>query len=183
MDVTVPPVDSPELKRARGGVEALQEEETLLLRARDDIMVTQARLEGELASEITRDGGIRAEIDTAGVVLNYANELDQIDSASRALAGLEQQKAQRTHVLGEVMGRQQQIQAAVEAIERELADRTQEIGAAGQRLGIERDNEPAIFGKDDWRKRVQCGPLLTSPSRWLSRRSLRIFTSRSFPRC
>ncbi len=152
--VMVPPVDSPELKKARGGVESLHEEENQLLRARDDVAVTQARLEGELAAEITRDTNLRAEIEVAGAVLQYAGVLEQIDAASKAMAALEQQKAQRTQVLGEVMAHQQQTQAAIGALEKELADRTQEIGAAGQRVAIERDNEPALFGKDDWRKRV-----------------------------
>lgn len=152
--VSVPPADSPDLQRATSGREALADEETQLLRARDDVAVTQARIEGELAAEIAKEAEVRAEIDVAGTVLEYAMLLEQADQAGQAIGQLEQQKAQRTYTVGEIQGRQTQNQAAITALEQELAERTNELGVAGQRLAVERDNEPALFGKDDWRKRV-----------------------------
>lgn len=152
--VSVPPADSPDLQRATSGREALADEETQLLRARDDIAVTQARVEGELAAEIAKEADVRSEIEIAGAVLNYAMVLEQAEQAGQAIGQLEQQKAQRTYTVGEIQGRQTQSQAAIAALEQELADRTKELGLAGQRLAVERDNEPALFGKDDWRKRV-----------------------------
>ncbi len=152
--VSVPPADSPDLQRATSGREALADEETQLLRARDDVAVTQARIEGELAAEIAKEAEVRAEIDVAGTVLEYAMLLEQADQAGQAIGQLEQQKAQRTYAVGEIQGRQTQNQAAITALEQELAERTNELGVAGQKLAVERDNEPALFGKDDWRKRV-----------------------------
>jgi hypothetical protein len=152
--VSVPPADSPELARSRTNVEALQEEETLLLRARDDVAVTSARLEGEIAAELQREAEARLEIDTAGVLLNHATVMEQVESGRHAMVSLETQKSQRTQAAGEVRQRLEQTQAAIAALDKELADRTQQIGQAGQRLAVERDNEPALFGKDDWRARV-----------------------------
>ncbi|MBI5533908.1 MAG: hypothetical protein HY898_14395 [Deltaproteobacteria bacterium] len=151
---TVPPADSPDLKKARSGVESLMEEETQLIRARDEIAVNYARLEGEIAAEIQREAEARTEIDVGAMVMNYAIALEQYEQAAQALASLEQQKAQRTYTVGEITGRQQQTQAAITALEQELAERTKEIGVVGQKLAVERDNEPALFGKDDWRNRV-----------------------------
>ena len=150
----VPPSDSPELQHARAGLNELDEEEVQLNRARDDITVTVARLEGDLAGYLNKDAEVLQRIEQAAKLVKYANVLDQLDQVRRSIATLEQQKAQRTQTVGELMQRHKQTEAAIEALEQELKNRTQEIGLAGQRLAVERDNEPALFGKDDWRARV-----------------------------
>jgi hypothetical protein len=150
----VPPADSPDLKRARAGVESLMEEETQLARARDDIAVTHARLEGELAAELQKETEARAQIEVGTLIVNYATALEQNEQAGQALGSLEQQKAQRTYTVGEITARLQQTQAAIAALEQELQDRSKGIASVDQKLAVERDNEPALFGKDDWRGRV-----------------------------
>jgi hypothetical protein len=151
---SVPPADSHDLQKARAGVEALIEEETHLVRARDDIAVTQARLEGELAAELQKEAEARGEIEVAALIVNYATALEQYEQAAHAIGTLEQQKAQRTYGVGEITARQQQTQAAIAALEQELAERVKALEVTDKKLAVEKDNEPALFGKDDWRNRV-----------------------------
>jgi hypothetical protein len=150
----VPPTDSPELKRARSAMQALDQEENELARARDDVLVTTARLEGELNAFHAKDSEAQQEIVRAGTLVAFATKLEQLDETHRNLANLEQQKAHRTQNIGDLTQRQKQSESTIEALSQELATRKHEIGEAAQQLALERDNEPALFGKDDWRNRV-----------------------------
>ncbi|MFW5741357.1 MAG: hypothetical protein ACOC1F_13435, partial [Myxococcota bacterium] len=150
----VPPSDSPELKRARSHVEALHQEETELIRARDDVTVMLSRLEGDLNTFHTKDGEAVREIEQAALLVNYATKLEEIDQIRRNVADLEQQKSGRTQRIGDLTQRSKQIETSIAALEQELAKRKQELGEADQQLAVERDAEPAFIGKDAWRNRV-----------------------------
>lgn len=150
----VPPSDSPELKRARGQVESLHQEETELIRARDDVTVMISRLEGDLNTFHAKDGEAVREIEQASLLVNYATKLEEIDQIRRNVGDLEQQKAERTQRIGDLNQRSKQIETSIRALEQELATRKQELADANQQLAVERDAEPAFIGKDAWRNRV-----------------------------
>ena len=150
----VPPSDSPELKRARSHVEGLQQEETELIRARDDVAVMLARLEGDLNTFHANDGEAVREIDQAGLLVNYATKLEEIDQIRGNVGKLEQQKAERTQRIGDLTQKTKQIETSIRALEQEMATRKQELADANQQLAVERDAEPAFIGKDAWRNRV-----------------------------
>lgn len=152
--VTVPPVDSAELKQAKASLLALGEEEINLGRARDEIAGAITRLEGELAAVLTKDNELEAEIATATAIIDYVTASDQAEAARQSLASLEQQKAERVKSAGEVWQRHQQTDAAIKVIEEELRGRTQEMAQLGERVTAERNDEPVLFGKDEWRARV-----------------------------
>ena len=151
----VPPSDSPELKRARSIMEDFDQEEIELARARDDVAVTTSRYEGELNTFMTKDAEAIREIEQASVLVTFATRLEELEQVRRTLAQLEQQKAERTQNIGDLNQRTKQIETTIRALEQELAARKQEIGEAGQQLAVERDAEPVMFGKDDWRNRVE----------------------------
>ncbi len=150
----VPPSDSPDLKRARGQVGSLQEEETELIRARDEVAVMISRLEGELGTFQSKDEEAVREIDQAGVLVNYATKLEEIDQVRANIQKLEQQKAQRTQEVGQLTQRSKQIETSMRALEQELATRKQELADTDQQIAVERDAEPAFIGKDAWRNRL-----------------------------
>ncbi len=150
----VPPADSPEAKRAKAALDALQEEDIQLARARDEVAVSVTRLEAELAQYAAKDAEAAQEVQRAGALVTYATALEQLDQVRRSIGQLEQQKAQRTQTIGELLQRHKETEGTIAALEQELATRKHEIGEASQELAVERDNEPAIFGKDDWRRRV-----------------------------
>ena len=152
--LAVPPADSPETKRAKASVEALREEDIDIGRARDELAATLSRLESELTQYVAKDAEAAQELDRAGTLMTYATTLQALEQMRRNMASLEQQKAQRTQTIGDLHKRHKETEQTILALEKELATRKHEIGEVGQRLAVERDNEPAIFGKDDWRNRV-----------------------------
>jgi hypothetical protein len=152
--VTVPPVDSAELKQASTSLLALNEEEINLGRARDEIATALARLEGEVAAHLTKDSELEAEVAIATGVIDYVTALEQAEAARQAIASLEQQKAERVRMQGEVWQKHQQTDAAIKVLEEELRNRSQEMAQLNDRLTAERKDEPVLFGKDEWRARV-----------------------------
>jgi DNA repair exonuclease SbcCD ATPase subunit len=150
----VPPSDSPELKRARSHVEALQKEHTELVAARDDVTVMISRLEGDLNSFHAKDAEAVKEIEQAGLLVNFATKLEEIDQIRRNLGKLEQQKSERTQRIGDLTQRTKTIETSIRALEQEMATRKQELAEAAKQLEVERDAEPAFIGKDAWRTRV-----------------------------
>jgi hypothetical protein len=152
--LAVPPADSHELKQARGGVLALDEEEIQLNRLRDEISSNIARLEGEIAAHMTKDNEARGEMGTAVAISEYAAACDQLEAVRRGIASSEQQKAARMQVYSDVWQRQKQVQQAIVAIEEELGNRAAEIAVLEQEVGQLQQREPVLFGKDEWRGRV-----------------------------
>ena len=152
--VTVPPADSPELSQARASLRALADEETQLARARDEIATAVARFEGEMGAAALHDKELEGEIGTATQIVDYLGTVEGAQSARQALAGLDEQKALRVRAGGAVWQRHQQIRAAIEHLDEELARRAAEIEASVEQLAAEKKGEPVLFGKDEWRMRV-----------------------------
>jgi hypothetical protein len=152
--VSVPPADAPELKQAEASLLSLAEEERALVRGRDEIATTVARIEGEIAAALTRDNEIEQEIQVAASAVDYAVVEEQVAASQAAIAEHERQRAQRLGLAGEVWQRQRRIEASIKALEEELAARTQEIGENQEELGATQKSEPVLFGKDEWRARV-----------------------------
>ena len=152
--VTVPPADSAELSQARSSLLAIGDEEIQLARKRDEIATNIARFEGELAAATLHDNEIQAEIATANQIADYVGAMEAAERARAAIAALEQQKAERVRVTGEVWQRHTTIEAGIKLLVEELAARSDEIAQNDALLAAERKDEPVLFGKDDWRARV-----------------------------
>ncbi len=152
--LAVPPADSPELQRARGGMSSLDEEETQLGRARDDLGAGITRLEGEIAALQGRDAELKGEMSGASAIAEYATVHEQLQQMTHGIAAYEQQKLARQQALGEIWQRHQQIQQAMTALEEELRHRAAEIAAFEQELAKKQEEGPPFFGKDHWRAEV-----------------------------
>lgn len=152
--VTVPPMDSKELTQARASLQALADEEIQLGRGRDDVATTLARLEGEMAAALMRDNELEKEIATATAIIDLVTAAEQSEAGKAALAGLEQQKAQRVQAAGEVWQRHQTIEAAIRVLEEELQNRSTEMTQVEEQRAATQNDEPVLFGKDEWRAKV-----------------------------
>ncbi|MCL2823278.1 MAG: hypothetical protein FWD57_04740 [Polyangiaceae bacterium] len=150
----VPPNDSPELSRAKAHVDELHEESSQLTAARDEVVTIIARFDGDLIAFREKEAEALKEIERAGLLVDYATKLEEIDKARRDLIDLEQQKVDRTQRAGNLTQHTKQIESAIRAIEQELSARKKEITDCLAQLAIERDAEPAFIGKDAWRQRV-----------------------------
>jgi hypothetical protein len=152
--LAVPPADSPELQRARTGLQALDEEELQLTRARDDLGAGIARIEGEIEALKARDAELKGELLHTSSVAEYAAANDQLQQLSQGLLSYEQQKLSRQQALSEIWQRHQQIQQAITVLDEELKNRAAEIRALEQELELLKKEEPRLFGKDHWRSQV-----------------------------
>jgi chromosome segregation ATPase len=152
--LAVPPSDSPDLQRSRTHLQALDDEELQLNRARDDLGAGIARIEGEIEAFKARDAEIKSELAGVSSLAEYAASNDQLLQLSQALVSYEQQRLTRQQALSEIWQRHQQIQQAITVLEEELKNRAAEIHALEQELDLLRKDEPRLFGKDHWRSQV-----------------------------
>ena len=152
--VAPPPSDHAELAQARASLAALGEEEIQLARLRDDVATAMARLEGELGAAALKDRELEVEIARAGQIIELTTALEQTQATRRSIADLEAQRTVRLRESGEVLSRHKQTEAGIKMLEEELQGRTREIGATSEQLAAEKNDEPVLFGKDDWRVRV-----------------------------
>ena len=151
--VTVPPADSVELSGARASLKGLADEEIQLNRTKDEIAGNIARYEGEMGAAAVRDKELELDIATATQIVDYVAATEAAQGARMTLVALEAQKAERVRAAGEIFRRHKQIEAGIHLLEEELERRVAEINASVEHLGIEKKNEPVLFGKDDWRLR------------------------------
>lgn len=152
--VSVPPEGSAELSSAREAGRSLDDEETALVRARDEVQISVTRAEQEIAATSGKLGEMNNTLAIARGIVDYANAHAELANADRSLASFEQQKAERLTSIGDLWRRHEQTKQAIAAMEQELVQRTREIGDLEERVSKEREAEPVLFGKDDWRLRV-----------------------------
>ncbi|MCU0686315.1 MAG: hypothetical protein MUF34_29395 [Polyangiaceae bacterium] len=152
--LALPSADSPELGRARETLAALDAEATRLVRGRDEVKLALGRLESERAANAAKEVEAGRELERAGVLVEWATALAGLAESDRAAAALEQRKAERLRAAGAVWQQHKQAEAAITALEAELENRTRELARGQERLDDEREREPVLFGKEEWRLRV-----------------------------
>jgi hypothetical protein len=152
--LAVPAADSPELARARDTLAALDAEGQALARARDETKLAAARLEAERAALAAKDAEADQELARASALVEWAAQSAALAEAQQAVAGLEQRKAERLRAVGAVWQRHKQAEASIAALDAELENRSAELERAQGRLDGEREREPVLFGKEEWRLRV-----------------------------
>ena len=152
--LAVPAADSPELAQAERAVRALDEEASALARAKDDGAAALTRYQGDLAAAGKLEEEARAAIDDRIRILDHAAAASEIDRATRAIAGYEQQRADRLQLVGRIEQRKRQIDAAIAALDEELRARAAELEGRERDLGELREREPVLWGKEEWRAKV-----------------------------
>ena len=152
--ISVPPEGSPELSSARETGRALDDEEQALARARDEVSISVTRAEQEIAATSGKLNDLNQTLAVARGIVDYAGAHAELAASDRGLASLEQQKSERLATIGDLWRRHEQTKQAIAAMEQELVVRTREIGDLEERVSKERESEPVLFGKDDWRLRV-----------------------------
>ena len=152
--INVPPADSAELSQARSTLQSLSAEETELVRAKTELASALLRIEGDLAAGQAKDSEAIAEIEAANLGVDYVALVGEAEAARQAHEGLEQQKAQRMALSTEIWGRHKQAEATIETQGAILCALQAQITETEKRLEEERDDEPVLFGKDDWSGRV-----------------------------
>lgn len=152
--LALPSADSPELGRARETVAALDAEASRLVRSRDEVKLTLSRAEAERAALAAKETEAGQEFERASALVEWAACVALLGEAERACGALEQRKAERLQAAGAAWQRHKQAEAGIAALEAELENRTRELARAQERADDEREREPVLFGKEEWRLRV-----------------------------
>ncbi len=152
--LALPSADSPELGRARETVSALDAEASRLVRGRDEVKLALSRLEAERAAVAAKAAEANQGLERASALVEWAAGHAGLAEAERALAALEQRKAERLRATGAAWQQHKQAEAGIAALEGELENRARDLARAQERLDDEREREPVLFGKEEWRLRV-----------------------------
>jgi hypothetical protein len=153
--IRIPVADSNELQQAQGTLKALAEEDIQLARMRDELTANLSRIDSELAAAQVKESEVAAEIATASTVVEYVALQEQIEAATQEAKSLAQQKTERVRAAGQVSQQHKQTEAAIAALTEELTQRTEELGSTRNTLEQVKGDEPVLFGKEEWRGKVQ----------------------------
>lgn len=152
--VTAPAERSPEVAQAEARLtETLRAAEELERRARD-LGPEKQRVESE------RDAATRAEAERMGEALvaknivRWAGRFEEIDANAASLESLTQQRNARVQVVAQLETQAEQGRGTIEGLERSLTQHRTELAERQEQLAHEKAHPPTLFGKDDWRRRV-----------------------------
>ncbi|MEZ4407132.1 MAG: hypothetical protein R3A52_11720 [Polyangiales bacterium] len=151
--VSGPPPESAAEAEARRAAEHADAQRDALARAQDELGVQLRRLEGEATALAQRDLVLQGEVETARAVARWAAQRELVDAARAAVAAVTEEGTRRTHEVEKLLAEGNRAQQTLASIQAEATQRAQAAAALEQSLAKHREDEPALFGKDDWRRR------------------------------
>lgn len=152
--VVAPPPESPALTQARLAAEAATAQETALQRAIDEFGVQLRRVDGELTALAQRDAAITKDEAPARLVVRWATKLDELDQARAHVAAIHEEGRQRTIGLTQVQSEVLRAQSTLQAMQREASEWAQAVTAKEGAVAEHKGNEPTLFGREDWRRKL-----------------------------
>lgn len=152
--VTSPVPESPAVQQLRQALESQAQQEAALLRAQDELGVQLRRVDGEVGAMVQREVELLREVEVAKLVLRGCTRHDALDVARAALAAIQAEGQARTQALTAVQAEGQRALAQIAAIQTDATEWAQAVQVKDGLLARHRGDEPALFGKDDWRKKL-----------------------------
>lgn len=152
--VTAPGLEPPALATARQNLDALTQRCADLTRAIDELGVQLRRNEGELTALAQREADALKEVQTARIVVRWAGKHDELDVLRQAAAAVLAEGQARTQAQVRIRAEAQRVAAAMTALQKDASEWAQGLAAKEQALAERRKDEPALFGKDEWRRKV-----------------------------
>jgi len=153
--VAAPPAEDATLSGAREAAAQHAAHETALARAQDELGVQLRRVEGEIASLTQREAEQLKEIGSARLVVRWAAQHDALDGLRAQIAAVVNDGQVRTQSVAQLGAEAQRLHAAIAARQAEATELAQSLPAQEAALEKLRGEEPALFGKDEWRKRLR----------------------------
>ena len=152
--ITSPVPETPAVLQLRQALESLGPQEGALRRAQDELGVQVRRIEGEVAAMEKRDEDLLREVEVARQVLRWSTRFDAVDVAQAALAAIQAEGQARTQELAALQSKGQQTLAEIATTKIDGTEWAQAIQAKEAVVAKHRGEEPALFGKDEWRRRL-----------------------------
>jgi len=153
--VAAPPTEDNALVAAREAAHQHAAHETALARAQDELGVQLRRVEGEITSLTQREAEQIKEIGSARLVVRWAAQHDALEALRAQIAAVVNDGQARTQSVAHLTAEAQRIHAAIGARQNDATELAQSLPVQEAALQKLREEEPALFGKDEWRKRVR----------------------------
>jgi hypothetical protein len=152
--ITSPVPETPAVQQLRQALESEAQQEAALLRAQDELGVQLRRVDGEVTALVQRETELLREVETAKLVLRWCSRHDTVDLARAALAAIQSEGQSRTQALAAVQAEGQRLVAQIARVQTDATEWAQAVQAKEAAVAKHRGDEPALFGKDDWRKKL-----------------------------
>jgi hypothetical protein len=153
--LAMPATDSPEVADLLAQIDASKAQLASGARRQHELELERKRLESDKVTLLARENEIMAEVRVAKDIVRWATKADQIDQSLQAVAVQLQQKQSRVALVAQLEVQQQQLDATSDALATEIAQREQDLAQSEAALEKERAHPPALFGRDEWRRRVE----------------------------
>lgn len=152
--ITSPVPESVAVQQLRQALESQAQQEAALLRAQDELGVQLRRVDGEVAAMVQREVELLSEMETARLVLRWCTRHDAVDLARSALSAIQSEGQAHTQALAAVQAEGERVLSQIAAVQADATEWAQAVQAKEAALTKHRGEEPALFGKDDWRKKL-----------------------------
>ncbi|MBI5516167.1 MAG: hypothetical protein HY909_20450 [Deltaproteobacteria bacterium] len=152
--VTAPPGETPQLLQARQDLDAFTQHEAALARAVDELGVQLRRCEGEAQALASRTAEVNRELALARLVVRHAQKLDEIDHLRAQGASAAQEALARGARVAQYGTEHGQLTAALQQAQAEATEWARKVPERELLLQQHREAEPALFGKDEWRRKL-----------------------------
>ncbi len=153
--VAAPPPETPALSQARHNAEAWAAQDAALTRAQDELGVQLRRAEGELTALAQREADALKELATAKVVVRLASKLDELDALRGEAAAVQSEGQARTQSFANLAAEVTRIGGAITALQKDATEQAQAIEGKEAIIAEHRKKEPALFGKDEWSRKLE----------------------------
>ncbi|MFO0557876.1 MAG: hypothetical protein U0269_07640 [Polyangiales bacterium] len=153
--LTAPPDETPAVTALRGQLEQAEQQIQAIVRAVEEGNLAQRKREQDKLAAIGREDELKAEVETAKNIVRWATKSEELDQLAQTLDGHAQQRNGRATLVAQLTLQQQQLDSTVAQLRADVSTKDQEASAAQLKLQETKDNPPALFGKDEWRRKVE----------------------------
>jgi chromosome segregation ATPase len=153
--LTAPPDETPAVTALRAQLEQAESQIQSIVRAVEEGNLAQRKREQDKLAAIGREDELKAEVEIAKNIVRWATKSEELDQLAQTLDGAVQQRNARATLVAQLTLQHQQLDASVQQLRADVAVKEQEAGAAQAKLQDTKDKPPALFGKDEWRRKVE----------------------------
>lgn len=153
--LTAPPDETPAVTALRAQLEQAEQQIQAIVRAVEEGGLAQRKREQDKLAAMAREEELKSEVEIAKNIVRWATKSEELDQLAQALDGHAQQRNGRATLVAQLGLQQQQLDAQVVQLRADVTAKEQEASAAQLKLQETKDNPPALFGKDEWRRKVE----------------------------
>ncbi|MBL8603727.1 MAG: hypothetical protein JNK72_17505 [Myxococcales bacterium] len=153
--VAPPPPETEQLVEVRGEAEQAAQIELQLKASLDELGVQLRRVEGEIAALSAREAELVKDQATARLIVRWAHEQETLAIITREIEQVRNEGQGRTATIATLHAELARAQSLATETQTEATALAQGLPAKRAALEAHRKEEPALFGKDEWRSKLR----------------------------